>query len=155
MLINEVLCWLIYRIQGNAAENCERVLLNFYNEDEIINAKKALWNVAPADHVGDYHERRLNERRPAIVEHVNGLLKAINDLDAVVLLPDVAAKDLDRIPSTLPEELNMLMMAERLKDLERSRDEHNSILTTMLIDIINIQDGKRPVAARVLDAVSI
>ena len=64
---------------------------------------------------------------------MNDLIKAINDLDAVDLLPDVAAKDLDRIPSILPEELNMLMMVQRLKDLERSRDEHNNILTNMLI----------------------
>ena len=78
-------------------------------------------------------------------EHVNDLFKAINGLDSVGLLPDVAAQDLDRIPSVLPEELNLLFVVQRLKDLERSRDEHNDILTNMVIDIINIKYGNRPV----------
>ena len=135
MIINEVLCYIIHRVQGNSAENCKRVLLNFYNEDEVINAKKVLWDAVSADHIGEYHDRRSTDRRPAIVEHLNDLFKAINDLDSLSLLPDVAAQDLDRIPSVLPEVLNMLMVVQRLKDLERSRDEHTDILTNMVIDI--------------------
>lgn len=147
MLINEVLCFLIHRIQGNAADNIKRVLLNFYNADEIITAKKALWDIVSTDHIGEYHDRRTNDRRPAIVEHVNDLMKALNDLDSLNLVPEVAAKDLDRIPSRLPEELNTLMMIQRIADLEKCRDEHNGILTNMLIDVLNLQDGTRPVNA--------
>ena len=42
MIINEVLCTAIYRMHANAADNLFYVLNNFYNEEEITDAKKIL-----------------------------------------------------------------------------------------------------------------
>lgn len=148
MIINEVLCTLIYRLNANAVENLNNVLVNFYSDEEIVNAKKALWQIAPNDKIGEYIDRNNTRNRPAKSEHVKDMIKAMKQLDAVNMIPDVAAKDLDRIPSMLPEELNMLMLIQRVANLEKCRDEHNDILTKMLIDVLGLQDGVRPDTAK-------
>ena len=145
MIINEALCYVIHSLHASTVENCKRVLMNFYNENEIITAKKKLWDVVDTDHIGPYQKRNTVDRRPAKVEHVNDIVKAIQKLDSINLLPEFVAKDLDRIPSCLPEELNTLMLIQRVADLEKCRDEHTEIMTKMLIDVMNLQDGTRPI----------
>ena len=39
MIVNEVLCTLIHRLNANAVDNLNNLLFNFYNDDEIISAK--------------------------------------------------------------------------------------------------------------------
>lgn len=143
MIINEVLCTAIYRIHANAAHNLFYVLNNFYNEDEISNAKRILWDNAPHDKIGEFQRRNNNSRRPAKSEHTMDIIKAIQKLDAAEALPDVAAQNLDKIPPMLPEELNMMLMLQRISKLEKCREQHTEIITQMAIEVMELQEGSR------------
>ena len=145
MIINEVLCTAIYRIHANAADNLFYVLNNFYNEEEITDAKKILWDNAPHDKIGEFQRRNNNYRRPAKSEHCMDIIKAIQKLDAADSLPkNVAAQNLDRIPPMLPEELNMMMLLERVSKLEKCREIHNEMIIQMGIEIMEIHDSSKP-----------
>ena len=144
MIINAVLCYAVHSLNSSAPDNCKRILINYYDIEEIIDAKKALWAAVSSDDIGKYEERRSSSNRPAKVENVNDIFKALKHLDKLNKTPVFVVKDLDRIPSNHPEELNNLMLIQRLANLEKCRDTHNDILQKLCIDVINLQDDTRP-----------
>ena len=144
MIINAVLCYAIHSLNSSAPDNCKRTLINYYDIDEIIDAKKALWGAVSSDDIGKYEDRRSSVNRPAKVENVNDIFNALKHLDKIKKTPVFVVQDLDRIPSNHPEELNHLMLIQRLENLEKCRDTHNEILSQLCIDLINLQDGTRP-----------
>ena len=66
----------------------------------------------------------------------------LKQLDKIDKLPDVLARDIGRLPDRQPEELNLLMLAQKVAELEKAKDVHNEVLTTLKIDMMNIKDGK-------------
>ena len=116
-------------MHSSAADNCKRVLINFYNVDELIDAKKSLWN-ACSDHLGNYHDRNDSITRPAKVAYAFDIIEAIKLLDSLNKLPDILAKDIGRLPDRQPEELNLLLIAQKVAELEKAKDLHNEVLTT-------------------------
>ena len=71
-----------------------------------------------SDDIGKYEERRSSGRRPAKFENVNDIFNALKHLDKIKKTPVFVVQDLDRIPSNHPEELNHLMLIQRLVNLE-------------------------------------
>ena len=69
-------------------------------------------------------------------------MDAVKDLDKLDKLPDVVARNISRLPDRQPEELNMLMLVQRIADLEKSRDRHNETLTNLAIDVLKLNDNK-------------
>ena len=63
MIVNEALCYILYCMHSSAPDNVKRVIINFYNSEEIIAAKKALWDKC-SDHLGRYHDHRTTDGRP-------------------------------------------------------------------------------------------
>ena len=141
MIINEVLCYIQHFVNPSAPDNVKRIIVNFYTIDELIEAKKALWN-ACGQHLGKYHDRRTTDERPAISAYAQDIMEAVKDLDKLDKLPDVVARNISRLPDRQPEELNMLMLVQRIANLEKSRDIHNETLTNLAIDVLKLNDNK-------------
>ena len=146
MRINKALCYAIHFADSGAPDNTKRVMINFCNAEEIVTAKKALWEAADNELIGEYKDRRSSDRRPAVVEHVNDIVTAIQKLDAINKLPNFVAKDLDRVPNVHPEEMNLLILIQGIAKLEKYCDEYNEMLSKVMIDLINLRDGTRPIS---------
>ena len=87
MRINKALCYAIHFADSGAPDNTKRVMINFCNAEEIVTAKKALWEAADNELIGEYKDRRSSDRRP-----VNDIVIAIQKLDAINKLPNFVAK---------------------------------------------------------------
>ena len=129
-------------VDSGVPDNTKRVVINFYNAEEIVNSKKALWEAADNELIGEYKDRRSSDRRP-----VNDIVIAIQKLDAINKLPNFVAKDLDRVPNVHSEEMNLLILIQGIAKLEKYCDEYNEMLSKVMIDLINLRDGTRPISA--------
>ena len=147
MIVNEVLCYVIHCFKGGNEENLIRIVNNFYDVGEIIIAKKALWSASDdnSEVLGEYQNRNNSDVRSAIAAHTADLMKAVKKLDAIKKLPDVVARNLDRIPDRQPEELNLLWVTQRLKRLETTLNTHSDNLTAMHIDITELRSGQNEI----------
>ena len=56
-------------------------------------------------------------------------------------LPDILSRNIGRLPDRQPEELNLLMIAHKFAELEKAKNVHSEVLTTLKIDMLNLQDG--------------
>ena len=43
---NELLAFLCYYIHNSAFDNIKKVVIDFYSDDDILDAKKLLWEIA-------------------------------------------------------------------------------------------------------------
>ena len=138
MIVNELLCYTIFCFKANVHDNLKRVLINFYNDKEIIESKKVLWN-AGQEILGEYHNRIGSNNRPAIAAHIEDILEGIKSLDIADKLPDVVARNLDRVPDRQPEELNLLFVIERLSKIEKNYKVQNDAMAAMALKMIDLQ----------------
>ena len=152
MILNELLCYAIHHFSASAGNNLNTIILNFYEESEISDAKKVLWN-ACKDTLGEYPNRNGSPNRPAISAHIDDIMDAIKSLDIKKKMPNVVAKNLDRVPDRQPEELNQLFIIERLAKLENIFRAHDDSLSTMSIDVMQLKDNTRELKEN-LDSVS-
>ncbi len=141
MIINELLAYAVHYVNASALDNVKRIIQSFYSSNEITAAKKALWD-ACGNALGKQPERKSTDKRPGLVAHINDIFDALKTLDAVDKLPDVVARNLDRLPDRQPEELNLLMIIQRIAALEKSRDQHNDALSTRVIDILDLMKSE-------------
>ena len=56
-------------------------------------------------------------------------------------------KDLDRVPNVHSEEMNLLILIQGIAKLEKYCDEYNEMLSKVMIDLMNLRDGTRPISA--------
>ena len=94
------------------------MIVTFYNADEIVDAKYALWENCNEE-LGSFPLRQNSTNRLAIVVHMEDIFEGIKSLDEKEKLPVFVAKDLNRIPNALPEELNILSIITRVAELEK------------------------------------
>lgn len=106
MIVNELLTYAKHYINCSTIDNVKKVIHNFYNNDEIIEAKKALWSIAPST-LGNFPDRKSSDKRHMSIAHVDDIFDALKRLDALDKLPEVAACNLNRLPDRQPEELNL------------------------------------------------
>ena len=141
MIINELLAYAKHYMNSSTIDNIKRVIQNFYDDEEIVEAKKVLWSECPDD-LGTMPERKSTERRKASVAHVDDIISALIKLDALNNIPEVLARNIDRLPDRQPEEINLLYIVQRIADLERTRAEHNETLTNLAIDVLSLKEEK-------------
>ena len=98
MIINELLTYAIYWNNSNANDNCKKVMLSFYSDDEIKAAKRSLWIDCSKDMSKIYQNRIYTETRAASSASMGDIMEAIKHLDANGKLPDVVARDIGRLP---------------------------------------------------------
>ncbi|KAI3385220.1 hypothetical protein SNEBB_001121 [Seison nebaliae] len=138
MLVNELLTYAIHYVNSSAVENIKKIIINFYSDDEIVQAKKLLWSKCKS--LGKYQERKSTDTRPVSVPHVADIMDALKLLDASNEIPDIVAKNVDKIPDRQPEELNLLMLVQRVAKLEGMLKVHEDSLSTLSIDVMDIKE---------------
>ena len=136
-IINELLTYAIHYISSSTIDNVKKIVNQFYSEDDILDAKKVLWSSSP-DTLGAMQERKSTKARNASAANINDIFDALAKLDALDKLPNVSAKNMDKLPNRDPEELNLMYIVQRIADLERAREEHNETLTNLAIDILKM-----------------
>ena len=138
MIVNSLLGYVAHCHRSSTIGNIKMVIINFYNEMEIITAKKVIW----ADQeiiLGKYQPRHSSENRPAIEAYVVDILDAIRKLDSKGKMPDILVKDLNRIPDRNPEEMNFLYYVNRVNDLEKSSNQQRKIIEDLCTNMMAVQ----------------
>lgn len=72
---------------------------------------------------------------------------ALCKLDAPDLFPFAVVRGTGRVADRQPEELGLLMIAQRLPSLERTRDEYSESLTRLAIDVLGLKE-QPPLSSR-------
>ena len=67
-----------------------------------------------SDDLGPWENHKTTDARTATYAHIEDIMAAAKKLDATSKLPDVAAKNLDKLPDRQPEELNYIMLIQRV-----------------------------------------
>ena len=81
--------------------------------------------------------------RTAAQANTDDIFTAAKKLDAASKLPEVLAKDLDRLPDRQPEELNYIMLVQRVHKLEQSQENMQETSSVMATNIMKLEDGYR------------
>ena len=140
MILNELLAYICHFIHNSNADNLKKIITNFYSNDEIINAKRQLWDVGGPTALGNFPDRKSTSKRDVSAAHMNDIYDAIIKLDNANNVPIFVARNFDRIPFHAPEEMNMMAIVQRITNLEKSRDTHEESLSSLSIDVIDLKE---------------
>lgn len=132
--INELLSYAVFYMNNSCSDNIKKVINSFYTPEEILNAKKLLWNMC-SDELPTYTERRDTEKRSGSDANVSDILEGIIKLDNIEKLPNFVAKQIDRLPKRGPEELNIVSIINRLGNIENRINEYDNVLSSHEIDL--------------------
>ena len=141
-IVNELLTYAKHYVNCSTIENIKKMIMNFYSESDIVQAKRLLWSETSGTKLlGKYPERKSTDNRPVSVAHINDIMEALKTLDSADKIPDFVARDLDRLPDRQPEELNLLSLIGRVADIEKTNQLHSDTLSTISIDVMSIKDN--------------
>ena len=87
------------------AADIERIISNFYDHDEVVDAKKELWQECK-EHLDPYRGRQRTDTRTATTAHIQDIIAALKKLDGISKTPEIYVKDLDCVPDRQPAEYN-------------------------------------------------
>ena len=135
--INELLAYLCHYVHNSTITNIKNIIVGFYSFEEIVKAKKLLWELGK-DHLDAYIERRTTDRRTCSEASLDDIVEAVKKLDMSSNLPNFVAKNIANIPNNQPEELNLMYIVKRVNSLENkistidevliNNESHNEII---------------------------
>ena len=116
--INELLTYSCHFMNNSTIENIKKGIEFFYSEEEVINAKKILWEISSSDLDSTCTIRKSTNKRTGTAANIDDIFEALVKLDSLSKLPNFVAKDLSRIPDRQPEEYNSFYAIERVSSIE-------------------------------------
>ena len=128
IIINELLSYLSFYLDNSALENIKKIATLFYDQDDINNAKKVLWENR-SEILGPYVERKKSDKRSVAEANINDILEALIKLDSTQKSPKFVAQNLDKLPERQPEELNVLTLINRIASIEKTIKNNNDVLS--------------------------
>ena len=131
MFISELIFYAINMHKANAGNNTKDTILGFYNDDEIISAKRSLWLESGMHLNTRFCIRKSTESRPAEDVNVTDILEAIKFLDSTNKLPIATAVDMSRIPRRIPKQNDIISALKRIDNLETIKDQHTDNMVTL------------------------
>ena len=134
MIVNELLTYAKYYINNSTFENLKKLMLSFYTPEEILIAKRLLWEVC-GNHLDNLTERKTTDKRTSEDANLNDLLSALIAIDANNVTTEFVAKDLLRLPKRAPEELNVTSLLERIVNLEDAVNRSEETLSHHTVQI--------------------
>lgn len=119
IIVNELLAYCAHHYGNCARENLQRVLLQMFTCDDVIEAKQVL-HTCGIDNPGPQNGHRDSTNRSALDAEVDDLLVMLGRLDEDGSVnPTFAAVDLSKIPSVSPEEAgNAASQAVQIRKLQ-------------------------------------
>ena len=89
MIVNGLLCYVIHHLGSAANDNIELTLKNFYNHQEVVEAKEALW-AACGEHLKPLIMCKNGKLRTAKEGNIEEIMEALVKLDAISKTPGAA-----------------------------------------------------------------
>ena len=139
MIVNGLLCYAIHHLGSAANDNIELTIKNFYNHEEVVEAKEALW-AACGEHLKPLSMCKKGKLRSAKEGNIEEIMEALVKLDATSKTPEVFVSNLDTVPDRQPESWNYASMIQEVAALKRYRYETEQTLSKLAVDIFNLQD---------------
>lgn len=129
-------------MNNSTISNIKKIICNFYCLDDIIQAKKILWNLCESN-LEPYSERKNTDKRSSSEAHTQDILDAMTKMDSLNQLPVFVAKNLDQLPIGQPEDLNIISIINRLSKIEDKQNEVDNLLIKHDDDIklMNLEVG--------------
>ena len=127
LYINELLTYLSCYLHNSTITNIKKNIVSFYSYEDIIDAKKLLWDIGK-DSLGSYTERRTTDRRSCSEASLNDIIDAMQKLDMSDNLPNFVAKNVQKVPDRQPEELNLMYILSRINFLENKMSNIDNVL---------------------------
>ena len=120
VLIQPVLSYLVYALQSGTVDNVKLAAIGYFTDDQIGEAKDALWNHCGSEIIGNKPKRKESQSRSVREAHIMDILTAWAKLESCDKLPTVVinAIDLCKIPNSHPEELNNITLIDCLNRME-------------------------------------
>ena len=146
IVINEVLCYIENFRHCSTVSNLSRVVIDFFTNDEILEAKKELWRIRK-EFLPDLINRQTSAKRSEAEANTSDILDALRKVEEEDKLPVFVAKIVKRLPSSHPEELNVMSLLNRVKQLENTVSVQSDSLVdydTRILELkSDVEDGKK------------
>ena len=117
-ILNGLLYYVGTVIHNSTRDKIVRIIVSFYNSNDIISAKRLLWSSSDKSVIGDYVGRNNSPNRSQSEANTIDIIEAMVKLDQKSVMPKFAASFTDKVPLRFPEELNLLCISERLNKVE-------------------------------------
>ena len=142
MIVNGLLCYVVHYMNSSPLTDIERIIFNFYDHDEVVDAKKELWQECK-EHLDAYRGRQRTGTLTATTAHIQDIIAALKKLDGIGKTPEIYVKDLDCVPDRQPAEYNYATTLQNVADLKRFKADTEETLSTMAADILRLQNAQQ------------
>lgn len=126
LIHSELLCFMQHYSQSCSPDKIKRVVMCFYDNEQIMQAKDILWQKC-GEKLKEYVRRRTTTQRSMEEANIADIWEALDDLDRQNYAVNFYAVDLSKVPKHCPEDINELAMIERISALERKFEEFKNV----------------------------
>ena len=91
----------IYYLNNSTIDHIKKIVINFYNADEILVAKKCLWQLCSRD-LEPFVDKKPSDKRSSNEANLVDIFDALLKLDANEKLPNFVAQNIEKIPDRQP-----------------------------------------------------
>ena len=139
VFVNELLCYVVQHMHWSTRDHLFKTISRFYNLDEIVAAKKALFKMY--DTLGDFQQRKTSTNRTEQLAHADDILQGVYDLDSLGIGMKFAAVNLDRVPKWSPNEIEHFALVEKLTAVEGRLSNMELVVSENKMQILHNKDN--------------
>lgn len=136
VVLNSVLAYVVNSVSNSAIMDIKKCCLDFYDGEELVQAKNLLWQI------GDQSILKPKINRRSCEKVMDDILDGITGLEAANKLPRIAVDPLglNRIPKIKPAEILSVSICERVTLLEHKLQRTESELSNNLARVITLEE---------------
>ena len=114
VIFSELLLYSQFYIHRSSVDSICKTICEYYSNTEVIESKKLIWATY------GLHLPKIKWRRclDANEKNVKDIIDSLLKLDSLSIVPVFAAKQLDRLPKHEPDELKLISVIEKLRNIE-------------------------------------
>jgi len=140
---SEVLCFVLNEYGKTPSNNVKKVLLDFYSEDMLADAKQLIHaEVIKLCKIDRCIYRKGDNRAAKDVDDIYAILDKADEEGFLEQLPMFAAVDLCNIPALAPEELDVCSLIKKMHELEALVVNHSKHVQSQLDEIKAVHNDK-------------
>ena len=138
LVISELLCYVTGNLKRSTSEQLVSAIYRFYDIEEIIMAKKILYEKYPE--LGEYPARKTSINRSEQEAHSTDIVESLVHLDSLELETVFVAKNLKRIPKWDPHDSDHLSILEKISKLEGRLHNTEFVVSENKAHILKLND---------------
>ena len=142
VLTQPLLSYMVFSLQGGSVANVRSAVLGKFTEQQILEAKDALWYHCGTQIIGEKIQRKNSTVRSAADTHLHDILIAWAKLNQSNKCPLFLINDLslNNIPHSYPEEFNNITLLDRLNRLETKMSAMQESMASVFAENFEIRD---------------